>query len=130
MNDLLDVEGLTKRFRLHGLGGREIVGCREVSFRLQSGQCLALIGQSGAGKSTVLKCLYRTYLPSAGAASYLDAGDVRIDLATAPDRDLLRLRRLEIAYVSQFLRAVPRVGAVDVVAEPLALAGEPLDEAR
>src|SRR5262249_23015565 len=92
---LLEVDGLGKVFTLHGLGGRRIVGCRDVAFRLDEGRCLALVGASGAGKSTVVKCIYRPYLPSAGRVWYrATAGDV-VDLASLDDRAVLRLRACE-----------------------------------
>src|SRR5262249_5256395 len=53
-----------------------------------------------------------------------------IDVARADARAILRLRRTTIGYVSQFLRAVPRVAAIDVVAEPLVASGVPRQAAR
>jgi alpha-D-ribose 1-methylphosphonate 5-triphosphate synthase subunit PhnL len=126
---LLDVRGLSKIFVLHGLGAKRIVGCREVSFQLESGACLAITGLSGAGKSTVLKCIYRSYLPTAGHIVYRGNGPA-IDLATLDDRGVLELRRRDVGYVSQFLRVVPRVSALDVVGESLLIEGVDADEAR
>lgn len=123
MTARLDVRGLAKVFTLHGLGGKTIVGCHDVALELAAGRCLALVGASGAGKSTVLKCIYRTYLPTAGEIRYRRADGETVDLARADDRAVLRLRAAEIGYVAQFLRAVPRVAALDVVAAPLVLAG-------
>jgi alpha-D-ribose 1-methylphosphonate 5-triphosphate synthase subunit PhnL len=116
---LLSVRVLTKTFHLYTLGGAEIRGCDGVSFELAPGRFLALTGPSGAGKSTVLKCIYRTYLPTGGQIRYRRAGGAVIDLARAGDSAILALRRSEIGYVSQFLRVVPRVTVVDVVAEGL-----------
>jgi alpha-D-ribose 1-methylphosphonate 5-triphosphate synthase subunit PhnL len=126
---LLDVRGLSKTFILHGLGEKRIVGCRDVSFRLAPGQFLAITGMSGAGKSTVLKCIYRSYLPTAGQLLYQSAAG-QTDLAALDDRGVLSLRRTELGYVSQFLRVVPRVSALDVVGEGLLVEGAPADEAR
>lgn len=129
MHALLNVRGLSKVFILHGLGAKRIVGCRDVSFRLEPGMFLAITGTSGAGKSTVLKSIYRSYLPSTGQIIYQsDEGET--DLATLDDRGVLALRRREIGYVSQFLRVVPRVSALDVVAESLLLRGASTEEAR
>ncbi len=116
---MLAVSALTKRFRVHVLGGKDIEGCREVSFEVRQGEFLALLGPSGAGKSTVLKCIYRTYLASGGAIHYRSAAFGSVDLVAASDRTVLDLRRREIGFVSQFLRVIPRVSAVDVVMQPL-----------
>ncbi len=116
---ILSVRGLTKTFRLHTLGGAEIRGCDGVSFDLAPGRFLALTGPNGSGKSSVLKCIYRTYLPTSGEIRYWPAEGPDVDLARADERRILVLRRREIGYVTQFLRVVPRVSVVDVVAEGL-----------
>jgi alpha-D-ribose 1-methylphosphonate 5-triphosphate synthase subunit PhnL len=127
---LLGVRRLAKTFTLHGLDGKSIVGCEDVGFRVERGSCLAITGPSGAGKSTVLKCIYRTYLPTDGRIVYRPANGEPVDLTRADDRTVLRLRATEIAYVPQFLRAVPRVPALDIVAEGAVLAGAPFEAAR
>jgi alpha-D-ribose 1-methylphosphonate 5-triphosphate synthase subunit PhnL len=127
---LLRVTGLQKSFVLHALGGKVISGCRELSFALPAGGFLALAGPSGAGKSTVLKCIYRTYLPSAGTIHYRSGEMGEVDLARAPERTVLELRRREIGYVAQFLRVVPRVPAREVIMEPLLRDGVEPAEAR
>lgn len=129
MIGVLDVRELTKIFTLHGLEGKQIVGCEDVSLIVRAGSCLAITGTSGAGKSTVLKCLFRTYYPTRGGVLFRSSLGV-VDLASAEDREILRLRRGQIGYVSQFLRVIPRVSAIDVVAEPAVLSGVPADEAR
>jgi alpha-D-ribose 1-methylphosphonate 5-triphosphate synthase subunit PhnL len=127
---LLAVRGLMKTFRLHTLGGVEICGCDNVSFELHTGQFLALTGPSGSGKSSVLKCIYRTYLPTSGEIRYRTGDGSEVDLVQADDGRILALREAEIGYVSQFLRAVPRVPVVDVVAEGLRSAGGDPEAAR
>ncbi len=116
MGELLRVTGLTKVFKLHLLGGREVVACRDIEFVLRPGEILGIQGPSGAGKSTILKCLYRTCLATAGQAWHRSP-DGSVDLLQAPAQTILALRRSEIGYVSQFLRVVPRVSALQVVAE-------------
>lgn len=128
---MLSIRGLTKTFALHLRGGRLLEGCRPLSFDVAPGAFLALAGPSGSGKSTVLKCIFRTYLPTAGAIRYRSAALGEVDLAAAPDRQVLDLRTREIGYVSQFLRVLPRVPAVELVMQPLlARGGVERDEAR
>lgn len=128
---MLTVDNLSKDFTLHILGGKNISACRNVSFSVPKGGFLGLSGPSGTGKSTVLKCIYRTYLPGSGSVWYDSAEYGRIDLATLPDRAVIDIRTREIGYVSQFLKVIPRVSALDVVMEPiLARNGVSRDEAR
>lgn len=125
----LEVRSLSKRFTLHMLGGRRLQALEDVSFAVEPGEFLGVVGRSGSGKSSLLRCLYRRYLPDAGAILY--AGEEgTVDLAVAGDRTVLRLRERELGYVSQFLQAIPRTSARDVVAEPLVGRGLPADEAR
>lgn len=127
----MTVEQLSKNFTLHILGEKNISACRNVSFNVPKGSFLGLSGPSGAGKSTVLKCIYRTYLPGSGSVWYDSAEYGRIDLATLPDRAVIDIRTREMGYVSQFLKVIPRVSALDVVMEPiLARNGVSRDEAR
>ena len=116
---LLSVRNLGKRFKIHALNGKTIQGFADVSFDLAQGGALALSGPSGSGKSSVLKCIYRTYIPTTGCLQYHSELYGKVDLATLPENDLLRLRTREIGYATQFLKVLPRVPAVDVVAEPL-----------
>lgn len=127
---MLEVSGLAKAFVVHALGARRIEGFAAVGFQVAAGEALVLDGPSGSGKSSVLKCVWRTYLPSAGSVRYLPRRGPAVDLAAATEREVLALRAREIGYVTQFLRVVPRVGAVDVVAEPLVRQGYPAGEAR
>lgn len=118
---LLKVENLSKRFNIHILGNKIINGCENVSFEVDKNEFLVISGPSGAGKSTILKCIYRTYLPTSGSIIYNSISYGKIDLSTIKDQLVLELRHKEIGYVSQFLRVIPRVSALDLVAEPLLL---------
>jgi alpha-D-ribose 1-methylphosphonate 5-triphosphate synthase subunit PhnL len=111
---MISVQGLRKTFTLHNQGGVELPVLQGVDLDVQPGECVALDGPSGAGKSTLLKCLYANYRATAGSVR---VGHTEVTAASA--RELLALRRDTIGYVSQFLRVVPRVPALDVVAEPL-----------
>jgi alpha-D-ribose 1-methylphosphonate 5-triphosphate synthase subunit PhnL len=130
MAKILNVVNLSKIFTIHILGGKVITGCREVGFSLGAGEFLGITGPSGSGKTSVLKCVYRTYLPSGGEINYISAARGAVDLAKATDQEVLYLRSGEIGYVSQFLRVIPRVAALDVVAEGLLRRGRELAEAR
>lgn len=125
---ILDVQGFTKRFYIHHLQ-REIAAFADVGFRVDRGEFVLVSGSNGVGKSTLLRCLYRTYLPTAGQALYSSAQGP-IDLARAADLDIALLRRREIGHVTQFLRPRPRVSALDLVAEPLVTSGQTWAEAR
>jgi alpha-D-ribose 1-methylphosphonate 5-triphosphate synthase subunit PhnL len=127
---MLSVSGLSKTITLHILHGAEVHPLRDVSFDLAPGEFLAIAGPSGAGKSSLLKCLNRTYLATAGTAMYRTAAGEVVDLCSAPERDIVALRRDEITYVSQFLKAPPRVPAVDVVASVLTRRGVAVEVAR
>lgn len=126
---MIEVRGLGKMFTLHNQGGIRLPVLEAVDFDAAAGDCLVLSGPSGTGKSTLLRCLYGNYLATEGSIR-VRAGDDWIELVGAPEQRILALRRDVIGYVSQFLRVIPRVSALDVVAEPLRLAGVDADEAR
>lgn len=125
---LLDVRGYRKQFTIHELD-RAIPAFDDVSFRIDSGEFLLLRGPNGVGKSTLLRCLYRTYLPSAGQAWFTTANGTTIDLAHAADVDILHLRKHEIGHVTQFLRPRPRVSALELAIEPLRMDGATTENA-
>jgi len=100
-----------------------------VNFVVNASECVVLSGPSGAGKSSILKMIFGNYRCDGGRIAIRHQGNV-IDLASAEPRDVLSVRRETIGYVSQFLRAVPRVPTLDVVAEPLVARGTPRDKAR
>lgn len=129
---ILEVENLTKSFRMHHLD-ETLHAFRDVNFRLDATEFMLLRGPNGVGKSTLLRTVYRTYLPTAGRVAYHSSRGI-IDLARAADVDIALLRSEEIGFVTQFLVARPRVTAEEIVAEPLRLAGvrpdEALDQAR
>jgi len=112
---LIEVEGLAKSFTLHLRGGLVLPVVSGVSFSVHPGECVALGGPSGVGKSSILKAAFGNYAADQGRIWVRD-GDTRIDLASAAPRTVIELRRRVIGYVSQFLRVIPRVSARDVVA--------------
>lgn len=124
---LLEVRNYTKHFHIHHLE-REIPVFEDLSFDLEAGQFLIVRGPNGIGKSTLLRCLFRSYLPTTGEAIY-HSNYGAIDLARAADVDILTLRAEEIGFVTQFLRPRPRVSALGLVAEPLINSGFSTDDA-
>ena len=129
MTILLSVRNVAKTFTMHLRDGVVLPVVDNVSFDVEAGECVVLGGPSGVGKSSILKMVYGNYAVDSGAILLARDGAM-VDLATASPRQTLELRRDVIGYVSQFLRTVPRVSALDVVAEPLVARGVSRDEAR
>jgi alpha-D-ribose 1-methylphosphonate 5-triphosphate synthase subunit PhnL len=125
----LVVSDVAKTFTMHLRDGIKLPVVAGVSFSIRAGECTVLGGPSGAGKSSILKMLYGNYAVDEGQI-IVRHDDGLIDLATASPRTVLAVRRQTIGYVSQFLRTVPRVSALDVVAEPLVERGEDREAAR
>jgi alpha-D-ribose 1-methylphosphonate 5-triphosphate synthase subunit PhnL len=119
----LVVSQLAKSFTMHLRDGTKLPVVAGVSFSIRAGECAVLGGPSGAGKSSILKMLYGNYSADEGQIIVDHAGQL-VDLAKASPRTILQIRRDTIGYVSQFLHTVPRVSALDVVAEPLVARGE------
>ena len=115
VDELLRVEGLSKAFTLHLHGGARLPVVHGVAFSVAAGECVVLGGPSGAGKSSILKMAFGNYLAGEGRILVAD-GERVIDVARAGAREILDARRRIIGYVSQFLRVIPRVGAIDIVA--------------
>jgi alpha-D-ribose 1-methylphosphonate 5-triphosphate synthase subunit PhnL len=126
---VLRVEGYSKRFSLHEQGV-VIPSSHDVNLQVDAGSLTALIGPTGSGKSSVLKGIYRTYLPTAGRLRYTTAAGEEVDLARADEHRILELRRNEIGFVTQFLHFLPRQPTDLVVAQPLVERGRPVEEAR
>jgi alpha-D-ribose 1-methylphosphonate 5-triphosphate synthase subunit PhnL len=128
------IRGLSKSFTLHHQGGVRLPVLDAVDLDVAPGEAVVLHGPSGAGKSSLLRCLYGNYLADAGSIEVRAASGAWVDVAGADARRILALRRDTLGYVSQFLRAIPRVPAERVVAQPAIdaglAAGDALDRAR
>ncbi|WP_040609663.1 phosphonate C-P lyase system protein PhnL [Pseudooceanicola batsensis] len=122
---MIRIENLSKTFTLHNQGGAVIPVMEGAELTVEKGECVALTGASGAGKSTLMRMIYGNYLAASG---HIRVGGT--DVAAADPREILQLRREVLGYVSQFLRVVPRVPVLDVVAEPLRTVGVPGERAR
>jgi alpha-D-ribose 1-methylphosphonate 5-triphosphate synthase subunit PhnL len=126
---IIQVRNLHKAFTLHTQGGIKLNVLSSMNLSVASGDCVALTGPSGAGKSTVLRCLYGNYLPQSGEILIRHKGR-NVNLVGGEPRDILAVRRETLGYVSQFLRVIPRVSALDLVSEPLRALGVSSNTAR
>ncbi|AUQ51184.1 phosphonates transport ATP-binding protein PhnL [Phaeobacter inhibens] len=122
---MIELQNVSKSFTLHNQGGAVIPVMEGASLTVAAGECIGLTGASGAGKSTLMRVIYGNYLAASGKV--MIGG---VDVARAAPREILVLRRETLGYVSQFLRVVPRVPTLDVVAEPLLAVGVDLAVAR
>jgi alpha-D-ribose 1-methylphosphonate 5-triphosphate synthase subunit PhnL len=122
---MIDVSNLSKSFTLHNQGGVRLAVMAGARLRVAPGECVALVGASGAGKSTLMRMIQGNYLAETGS---IRIGGVEI--VGADPRVILDLRRRVMGHVSQFLRVVPRVATLDVVAEPLLRLGLEAEAAR
>ena len=125
---MLRTEGLSKSFTLHLQNGARIPVLQDVEIAIAAGECVVLSGPSGTGKSTLMRSLYGNYRAESGRILVCHRG-AWVDLATADPRLVLEVRRETLGYVSQFLRVVPRVSTLEIVAEALTLRGTAHDEA-
>lgn len=129
MQSLVRLEGVSKTFTLHLRGGLRLPVIRDASLSVDPGECVVLGGPSGSGKSSLLRMVHGNYRCDSGRILVRDGAEA-VDVAAAPPRRILALRRSAMGHVSQFLRAIPRVGAFDLVAAAGREAGLPLDAAR
>jgi alpha-D-ribose 1-methylphosphonate 5-triphosphate synthase subunit PhnL len=116
---MLHMKQVSKRFTLHHQHGTELQVLHNVDLNVSSGECVVLDGPSGMGKSTLLKLIYANYRATSGLIEVCQADGRLLELTQATPRELVHMRRDTVGYVSQFLRVIPRVSALDVVAEPL-----------
>lgn len=128
-NPALKVKKLRKSFTLHGQGAAFINVLNDISLEVYPGECVVLHGESGMGKSTLLRCLYANYLCDSGSITLRHEDDIW-EITSLPERSLMQLRREKIAYVSQFLKVIPRVPAFDIVIQPLLDDAVPLEIAQ
>ena len=122
---MIDLNNVSKTFTLHNQGSAVIEVISNVSFTVAPSECVALTMASGAGKSTLMRMIYFNYLTQAGESRF--GG---LDIVRSEPRDIIKLRRDVLGYVSRFLRVMPRFLTLDVVAEPLRALRVPADEAQ
>src|SRR5471030_241652 len=129
MLPVLRVSSLNKSFVMHAQVGLALRVLEDVAMSVAPGECLALAGPSGAGKSTLLRSLYGNYRPQTGSIR-IRHREAWVELVNAEPRTTLDVRRHTLGFVSQFLRVIPRVATVDVVAEPMLRLGATPEQAR
>jgi alpha-D-ribose 1-methylphosphonate 5-triphosphate synthase subunit PhnL len=129
MTIMLRTRALAKSFTLHLRGGLLMPVLSDIDLDVRAGECVVLSGPSGAGKSTLMRSLYGNYRAESGSILVRHGGQM-IDIASADPRTILAVRHETLGYVSQFLRVVPRVAALDVVAEVLLARGIDHDTAQ
>jgi alpha-D-ribose 1-methylphosphonate 5-triphosphate synthase subunit PhnL len=123
LQPMLQIKNLSKQFLLHLQNSTALTVLQDFHLTLNPGECVRLSGPSGMGKSTVLKLAYGNYRASSGEIWVRDSTGQFVDMSQASARSVLHLRSHSMAYVSQFLRVIPRVSAIDIVAEPLLESG-------
>jgi len=128
MTTMIHVENVAKEFTLHNQGGVRLPVFDNVNFSVAAGEALVLAGASGAGKSSLLRILYGNYRPTSGTIAITHGGR-QIDIVSAVPRTVLDIRRRTLGFVSQFLRVIPRVTALDIVRDPLLARGATPEEA-
>ena len=125
---MLSVENITKSFTIHHLDQtRKAIG--EINLHVNKGEFLGIVGKSGSGKSTILKSIYGTYMPEEGAIMYHSKENGPVNILEINDYELIRLRKTEIGYVSQFLKVMPRTTSLELVTESLLEMGEERESA-
>jgi alpha-D-ribose 1-methylphosphonate 5-triphosphate synthase subunit PhnL len=126
---LIVVEALAKTFILHNADHATIPVFDQLNLAVSPGECLVLAGESGVGKSTLMRSIYGNYLPTQGSVKVLHDG-AYVDITTAAPHKVLEIRRRTLGYVSQFLRVIPRISTLQLVMEPLLENGVDPEEAR
>ncbi len=125
---LLEVRGLRKYFPIHKGFLRKVIGhvraVDDVSFSLERGQTLALVGESGCGKTTTARCIIRAHAPTEGQILFRTNADTVVDVASVPKRQLRPLRRqMQMIFQDPYSSLNPRKTLLDIVGEPLLVNG-------
>ena len=127
--EMLRAENVGKSFTLHVQDSTVIPVFEHIDFALKKGDCVALTGASGAGKSTFMRMIYANYVCQEGIIR-VRHGEDWVDMVSAAPHTILDVRRRTMGYVSQFLRVIPRVATLDIVADPLKAMGIGVEAAR
>lgn len=117
LTPILQVQDISKEFVLHAQEGARLPIFDGVSFDLYPGDCLALTGPSGIGKSTLMRMIYGNFRCPEGRILVRQENQ-NIDIPSAHPHQVIDVRRTTMGYVSQFLSVIPRIPTLDVVTEP------------
>ncbi|PSW16969.1 phosphonate C-P lyase system protein PhnL [Photobacterium sanctipauli] len=126
---MIKVNNVSKTFILHNQNGIELPVLTNAELTVNQGECVVLHGHSGSGKSTLLRALYANYVVDEGEISIHHQGEW-VDIASATPRAILNVRRDTVGWVSQFLRVIPRISALEVVMQPMLEMGGCREEAE
>jgi alpha-D-ribose 1-methylphosphonate 5-triphosphate synthase subunit PhnL len=118
LKNILEIKNISKSFTLHNIN-KHIKACNDISLSIRKGEFIGITGKSGSGKSTILKSIYRTYLPEKGNILYDSEKFGEVNLSKADERKIVYLRKYEIGYVSQFLNVLPRTTAIELIENSL-----------
>lgn len=114
---IIELKNVNKKFILHNQKGTVLNVLKNINLEIKTGECIALVGKSGIGKSTFLKMLYGNYLPSSGEINIYNNN--KINIVNSLEHQIINLRKYFIGYVSQFLRVLPRVPTIEIVSDTL-----------
>ena len=116
---IIELKNVNKKFILHNQKGTVLNVLKNINLEIKTGECIALVGKSGIGKSTFLKMLYGNYLPSSGEINIYNNNNNKINIVNSLEHQIINLRKYFIGYVSQFLRVLPRVPTIEIVSDTL-----------
>ncbi len=126
---LLTVSHLTKSFGIRktsfigGKAARPVLAVDDVSFTVQAGECLGLVGESGCGKTTTSKMIMRSITPDSGQIIFNDNG-VPQDVLSLSGADLFAYRRkVQFVFQDPVGSLNPRMSAFEILSEPLVIHG-------
>jgi peptide/nickel transport system ATP-binding protein len=125
---LLEVKGLKKFFPIRSGLLRRVTGqvraVDDVSFHINQGETLSLVGESGCGKTTTSRCILRAVNPSAGEIYFHTANQKVVELAKLSKAELRPLRRqMQMIFQDPFSSLNPRMTILEIISEPLAVNG-------
>lgn len=118
--EILRAENLTK---IYGTGENQVVALDHVSFSVNKGEFLAIIGPSGSGKSTLLHILGGVDTPTSGKV-YMEGTDVYAQ----KEKQLAIFRRRQVGLIYQFYNLIPVLNVVENMTLPVRMDGRPVNK--
>ncbi len=121
---ILEVNKLKKYFPIQKGFFKRVVGevraVDDVSFFINEGETLGLVGESGCGKTTTARCILRATEPTEGKIRFLKGSGEKVDIATIPDEEMRVLRsEIQMIFQDPYASLNPRHNIFDIVGEPL-----------